>query len=243
MCTWLQSFVGLVYSTCLATLPCRHDCLPVDLLEFAAKSYSVPSLLDKLQQLLEFLNLSGPVSKYLPAPRNSITLQPLHLLDLHREAAARHAVDLMLGSVFSSSSSSSSTGSNNRSLFCVFVKDSKEVISPYELVVYSLKGAGLQNMPKMCHVMGVDLTSSDPFSAVTGRDRLRAVPLPEGTGSTSINGWDLQYQDSTDANRMSHFSVSPTSHKLLLERISEILHSTVTQMQLRGDKGHPCRRR
>jgi hypothetical protein len=206
----------------------------MDLLEFAAKSYSAPDLLDKLQQLLEFLNLSGPVSKYQPAPRNSITLQPLHLLDLHREAAARHAVDLMLGSVFSSSSSSRVLhGNNERSFFCVFVKDSKEVISPYELVVYSLKGARLQNMPTMCHVMGVDLTSMTYHIP----ERLRAVPLPEGTGSTSINGWDLQYQDSTDANRMSHFSVSPTSHKLLLERISAILHSTVTQMQLRGDKG------
>ena len=76
----------------------------MELLADAAKSHSTQDLLRQLQQLLDLLNVPGPVSKYLPA-MNTIPLQHVSVLDLHVEAAAQHAVDLMLGSsVFSNTS-------------------------------------------------------------------------------------------------------------------------------------------
>jgi hypothetical protein len=191
------------------------------LLNYAAdsESYNTTDLLTKLQQLLDFLSLPGPVSNYLPAKDTGIPPRPLRLdpWDLHVEAAAQNAVDLML---------SSPEFGSRRSFFCVMVN--KEVSSHYELLVYSLTGGDLHILPRMCNVSHIDLTSS-------GLGGVMASPLPEHAGGATIKLWDLAYHDILDATRMTHCGVSPTSHKLLSARISAILSSALAKMRCRGN--------
>jgi hypothetical protein len=140
----------------------------VQLLSDAAKSHSTPDLLHKLQQLLDFLNIPGPVSKYLP-DMGSIPFQHLSVLDIYIEEAAAHAVDLMLRS--SMFSNTSSTGSSGAAFFSVFLKE--EVSSHYELVVYALSGGRLSAWPK---------GSTENFMAYSN---VQAVQLPEGANGAS----------------------------------------------------------
>jgi hypothetical protein len=196
----------------------------VQLLSDAAKSHSTPDLLDKLQQLLHFLNIPGPIRKYLPV-KDNITLRHLSVLDLYIEEAAQQAVDLMLGS--SLFSSTSSTGSTGAAFFTVRLKE--DVSSHYQVLVYALTGGLLPAWPK---------GSTAAFS--TG-DHIQSVQLPEGTSSSSssissragsFKAVDLEKSPAVHGN-----AVSDTNYRDLYERISVGVSKAVAQVPLRGSTG------
>jgi len=204
---------------------CRHERLPVQLLSDAAKSHNTRDLLDLLQQLLDFLNLPGPVSRYLPR-KDNIPLQHLGVLDMHVEAAALHAVNLMLGSsVFSSSAS---TGSNGAAFFCVRLKE--EVSTHYEVLVYAMSGGDLHKWPK----------GDNDFAAGT---QVIAVPLPaapsgtEASSSSSSSGGSIKATEMVGSPYVYGVDVSGKVHRLLSERISTVLRGALAQVPFRGSTG------
>lgn len=179
----------------------------MDLLSTAAKSYITMDLFDKLQQLLDFLNIPGPVSKYLPA-KDSIPLRHIGVLDLHVEAAARRAVNLILDS---------SIHTNGASFLCVRL--GQKVRSHYEVIVYALSGVSLSSWPK---------GSSAEFYA--GYD-VQAVCLPAGTSSA---GGSVPVVEMLYAGK---YGTDVKVEKALSERINTILHRTIKQVPINGKTG------
>jgi hypothetical protein len=198
----------------------------VELLSDAAKSYSTHDLLDKLQQLLDFLNIPGPVLEYLPA-KDNITLRHMGVLDLHVEAAAQHAVDLMLGS--SSFSSSGSTGSSGVAFFTVRLKE--EVSSHYDLMVFALSGG---NFSKWSKGSRSDFRAGLPA---------QALQLLDGTSSTSGSSdgassvESVRARDMVKAPALYGKGVASKEHSSLFKRITKVLGSALEQVPIDGRTG------
>jgi hypothetical protein len=164
-------------------------------------------MFDKLQQLLDFLNIPGPVSKYLPA-KDTIPLRNIGVLDLHVEVAARRVVDLILNC---------SMHTNGAAFFSV--RFSQEVSSHYEMMVYALRGGKLSSWPK---------GSTAEFGAGF---HLEAVRLPVGTTSAgaSIPVVDMLQ----DAKYGTYVKVENS----LFKRINTVLHRTLGQVPVDGKTG------
>lgn len=197
----------------------------MELLSDAAKSNSTLDLLDKLQQLLDFLNIPGPVLEYLPT-KDSISLRHMGVLDLHLEAAAQGAVDLMLGS--SSFSSSGSTGSSSSAFFCVRMKE--EVSSHYDLLVFALTGG---NLPKRRYSSA---TSSHPRADFTAGLPAQAVQLLQGESGTSSSSsaGSIRARDMVKAPAEYGKGVSSKEHTMLFARITAALRRAVAEVPVNG---------
>ena len=187
----------------------------MDLLSTAAKSYITMDLFDKLQQLLDFLNIPGPVSKYLPA-KDSIPLRHIGVLDLHVEAAARRAVNLILDS---------SIHTNGASFLWVRLGQGvhgQKVRSHYEVIVYALSGGRLSKWPK---------GSSAEFDADCD---VQAVRLPAGTSSA---GGSVPVYYVGEMLQAAKYGIDVKVEKALSERINTILHRTIEQVPVNGKTG------
>lgn len=194
----------------------------MELLSEAAKSYSTQDLLVKLQQLLDFLAIPGPVLEYLPA-KDNITLRHMGVLDLHVEAAAQHAVDLMLGS--SSFSSSGSTGSSSAAFFCVRLKE--EVSSHYDLLVFALSGGNLSRWNK----------NSFATTFTAGLQAQAMQLLDDTNGSSSASSVEsIRARDMVKAPAVYGKGVGG-EHSSLFNRITKVLGSALEQVPIDGKTG------
>lgn len=194
----------------------------MELLSEAAKSHSTQDLLVKLQQLLDFLAIPGPVLEYLPA-KDNITLRHMGVLDLHVEAAAQHAVDLMLGS--SSFSSSGSTGSSSAAFFCVRLKE--EVSSHYDLLVFALSGGNLSRWNK----------NSFATTFTAGLQAQAMQLLDDTNGSSSASSVEsIRARDMVKAPAVYGKGVG-REHSSLFKRITKVLGSALEQVPIDGKTG------
>lgn len=201
----------------------------MELLSEAAKSHSTLDLLAKLQQVLEYLSIPGTVLDYLPA-KDSISLRHMGVLDLHFEAAAQQAVELMLGS--SSFSSSGSTGSSSSAFFCVRMRE--EVSSHYDLPVFALSGGNLSKWRRSVS------PAAGPGANFTAGHPAQAVELPQGqsgTSSSSSVGGSIRARDMVKAPAEYGKGVSAKEHSSLFERITSALRSAVAEVPINGRTG------
>jgi hypothetical protein len=181
----------------------------VELLCTAAASYGSQGLVEKLQQLLDFLNLPGPVSKYLPA-MNTIPLRHVGVLDLHIEAAAQKTVNLMLGSALY----------NKRACFCT-VRLRQEASSHYDVVVYALSGG--------CLHAWLRGPTADFWSAGMN---VKAVQLP--VDPSSANG---SMEAATMLCTPSQYGTNVKDETPLFERINTVLSNALSKVPLNSRTG------
>jgi hypothetical protein len=198
------------------------------LLSDATRLHNSRDLLERLQQLLDFLNLPGPVSKYLP-PKDGLPLRYMGILDLHIEAAAQHAVDLML----SSSLSAGDASTLQAAFFCVQVPPEEDTNTHYKPVIYSLSGYYTPNI--------LARWPKGSSAAFTAGDGVQAVQLPTGSGiggiTSSSNAGRIRAQDLIWSSAKYGQRVSKASHTMLFERISTVLSRELAQVPCNGRTG------
>lgn len=181
----------------------------MEVLSTAAASYGSQGLVEKLQQLLDFLNLPGPVSKYLPA-MNTIPLRHVGVLDLHIEAAAQKAVDLMLGSAV-----------YNKGACFFTVRLRQEASSHYDVVVYALSGGCLHAWPRG--------PTADFWSVGMN---VKAVQLP--VDLSSANG---SMEAATMLRSPSQYGTTAKDETPLFERINTVLSNALSNVPLNSKTG------
>lgn len=104
--------------------------------------HTTADLYDKLKDLIDYLLLPGPVTKYLPS-QQQVPLRYARALDLHYQAAANNAVEAILSStVFSNPGICKDIGENRAAFFYLPMLCGSDAISEGEVVNVQVYAVG-----------------------------------------------------------------------------------------------------
>jgi hypothetical protein len=155
------------------------------------------------------------------------------ILDLHIEAAAQHAVNLML----SSSLSAGDASTLQAAFFCVQVPPEEDTNTLYKPVIYSLSSYYTPNILARWPTWSLGALKGSS-AAFTASDGVQAVQLPTGSGiggiTSSSNAGRIRALDLMRSSAKYGQRVSKASHTMLFERISTVLSRELAHVPCNG---------
>lgn len=176
---------------------CRNGYIEAATLSSLLKQHTAAELYDKLQSLIDYLLLAGPVSKYLPI-RKEVPLMHASVLGLHVQAAADAAVQAML----SSTGFSSPNYTQDFSTAVFYLSITLDNTSGVKIQPYAVSGAGIKWKQHTIKAAGptaaqIDYVRVDPSVTLS--------QLPEGGPSSTLDlyslpGWQAAWLAANERN-------------------------------------------